>query len=135
MKKVLFLLICLVFILSICFAEQLQEVFVSVYPIKINGSDYTPQMPVLNYQGRTYLALREFGTATNNGIDFVDETILITTPASVADLNLVYVSKGGNKYHFDEHCNGATYHRTPLEDAVNIMKLDPCEKCVLKEGN
>lgn len=136
MKRILIIaFILIISIVSIVFAnEQLQEVFTSQFPIKINGVQYTPEMPVLSYQGRTYLALREFGTATNNKIDFVDSTILIDTPATVDSLNLVYVSKGGKKYHYDEHCNGADYHRTPYEDAIGIMNLEPCEKCVLKGG-
>lgn len=134
MKKILIITaVLIVSVISIVFAsDALQDVFISQFPIKINGVDYTAENPVLSYQGRTYLALREFGTATNNKIDFVDKTILIDTPVTVDSLNIVYVSKGGNKYHYDEHCNGATYHRTPLEDAINVMKLDPCEKCVLK---
>ena len=127
MKKFIFILLVL-FLFSVCFAEELTEVFTSAFPIMLNNAEYIPENPVLNYQGRTYLALREFATVTGNNIDFKDNTIYINTP------NLVYVSKGGNKYHYDEHCNGATYHRTPLEDARSIMNLTPCEKCVLKEG-
>lgn len=115
-------------------ADMLKDVYTSQFPIKINGQAYTAEMPVLNYQGRTYLALREFGTVTNNEIDFQDNTIIINNNNNKEhnDSKIVYVSKGGSKYHYDEHCNGATYHRTYLEDAVNIMNLQPCEKCVLK---
>ena len=60
-------------------SEMLTEVYTSNFPIKINGKAYTAEMPVLNYQGRTYLALREFGTATGNTIDFKDNTIIINT--------------------------------------------------------
>ena len=71
MKKIFLITFALITVLcTIVFAsEQLQDVFNSNFPISINGQTYTPQMPVLNYQGRTYLALREFGTATNNEID------------------------------------------------------------------
>lgn len=135
MKKGFILGIACATILTASFsyaADMLAEVYTSTFPIKLNGSIYTPEMPVLNYQGRTYLALREFGTVTNNEIDFQDNTIIINNQKEADDLNMVYVSKGGSKYHYDEHCNGATYHRTPLEDATSIMKLQPCEKCVLK---
>lgn len=65
---------------GIAFAsEMLSEVYKSEFPIKINGKAYTAEMPVLNYQGRTYLALREFGTATGNNIDFQNNTIIINT--------------------------------------------------------
>ena len=58
-------------------AEMLSNVYISQFPIKLNGEVYNAEMPVLNYQGRTYLALREFGTVTNNEIDFKNNTIII----------------------------------------------------------
>lgn len=58
-------------------SEMLSNVYISSFPIKLNGESYMAEMPVLNYQGRTYLALREFGTVTGNEIDFIDNTIII----------------------------------------------------------
>lgn len=58
-------------------ASQVLDVYYSEFPITIDGYDYSPTMPVLNYQGRTYLALREFGNATGTNVDFVDNTITI----------------------------------------------------------
>ena len=45
--------------------------------VTVNGKTYNADMPVLNYQGRTYLALRELGTVTGNEVDFVDNNIII----------------------------------------------------------
>ena len=58
-------------------AEMLNDVYISTFPIKLNGQPYKAEMPVLNYQGRTYLALREFGTVTGNEVDFQNNTIII----------------------------------------------------------
>jgi hypothetical protein len=53
------------------------EVYLSKFPVKVNDMAYSPIMPVLNYQGRTYLALREFATITDNTVDFSNNTILV----------------------------------------------------------
>ena len=63
----------------VCATEYVSNVILSPFPIQLNGKAYTPEMPILNYQGRTYLALREFGTVTNNEIDFVNNTIIINS--------------------------------------------------------
>ena len=114
----------------------MQDVFISNFPISIDGQTYTPQMPVLNYQGRTYLPLREFGTATNNEIDFKDNTIIINTKPFYANESerLIYMTRTGQKYHYDGNCNGGDYFRTTLSDAQKLG-LQPCEKCVLKNGS
>ena len=114
-------------------AEMLSEVYTSHFPIKIDGKEYTSQMPILNYQGRTYLPLREFGTATNNEVDFKDNTIIINTKPYYASENekLIYMTRTGQKYHYDSSCNGGDYFRTTLSDAQKLG-LQPCEKCVLK---
>lgn len=57
--------------------SQVSEVYYSQFPIEVNGESYTPEMPVLNYMGRTYLALREFATVTGNIVDFKYGTIIL----------------------------------------------------------
>ena len=113
--------------------DMLSEVYTSQFPIKIDGKEYTPEMPILSYQGRTYLPLREFGTATNNKVDFQDNTILIDTKSMYTDESerLIYTTRTGQKYHYDGSCNGGDYFRTTLSDAQKLG-LQPCEKCVLK---
>lgn len=60
-------------------ASQLANVYLSPFDIKLDGKEYKAEMPVLNYQGRTYLALREMGTVLGNEIDFENDTIIINT--------------------------------------------------------
>ena len=60
-------------------AAQVAEVYFSSFPITVNDESYTSTMPILNYQGRTYLPLREFGNATGTNVDFVNNTIKINT--------------------------------------------------------
>lgn len=117
--------VCLAFGGLVYGSSQVADVYFSEYPIKINGNSYTAEMPVLNYQDRTYLALREFGTATNNEIDFVDETIIINNTTTEQS---VYITRTGSKYHYSNFCNGGTYIKTSLEDALKL-KLEPCNKC------
>lgn len=135
MKKGFILGVVVTFILAsvVLASDALQNVFTSTFPIKIDGKEYISEMPILNYQGRTYLPLREFGTATNNKVDFQDNTILINTKAMSTDESekLIYMTRTGQKYHYDGSCNGGDYFRTTLSDAQKLG-LQPCEKCVLK---
>lgn len=80
MKNKLFVFIMLVVIFcSITFANStVQDVYYSSFPITVNGQSYTSEMPILNYQGRTYLPLREFGNATGINVDFVNNTIAVS---------------------------------------------------------
>lgn len=59
--------------------SEASEVYYSEFPIKVNGEIYTPEMPVLNYMGRTYLPLREFSTITGNIVDFVNGEIIVNS--------------------------------------------------------
>lgn len=56
---------------------QLKDVYLSPFKIILNGAEYSNEMPVLNYEGRTYLALRELGTVLGNNIDFIDDKVII----------------------------------------------------------
>lgn len=80
MKNKLFIITILVaFFCSITFANStVQDVYYSSFPITVNGQTYTSEMPILNYQGRTYLPLREFGNATGINVDFVNNTITVS---------------------------------------------------------
>lgn len=91
---------------GVAFATNaLSDVYTSSFPIKINGQAYTPDMPVLNYQGRTYLALREFGTVTGNTIDFQDNTIIVNTKDYVSEIT--NSTNIGNAFTYDK--NGKKY--------------------------
>lgn len=56
-----------------------------------------------------------------------------TTPAPVVTeapkSRTVYVTKTGKRYHYDSHCNGATYYESDLDSATR-QGLTPCKKCV-----
>lgn len=58
-------------------STQIANVYLSPFSIKLDGNKYNSEMPVLNYQGRTYLALRELGTVLGNEIDFKNDEIII----------------------------------------------------------
>lgn len=80
MKKgfILGIVVTIVLTASITFgSSMISDVFISQFPILVNGKSYSSQLPILNYQGRTYLPLREFGDATNINVDFRDNTIII----------------------------------------------------------
>ena len=51
------------------------EVYNNQFPILLNGKEYTTQMPILNYQERTYVPLRELAELTGSEVDFIDNKI------------------------------------------------------------
>ena len=75
---------------------QVSEVYYSEFPIEVNGESYTPEMPVLNYMGRTYLSLREFATITGNIVDFMDETIIVNSSQYTKEEDIAF-NKGIQK--------------------------------------
>lgn len=81
MKKYLITLMVLFTIVgTLTFASSVvEDVYHSTFPITVNNQKYVSEMPILNYQGRTYLPLREFGNTTGVNVDFKDNTILIDT--------------------------------------------------------
>lgn len=81
MKKYL-ILVCIICtsLFSCVYAGNLvKKVYFSPYPILIDNKEYSSEMPILSYQDRTYVALREFSEMVGVKIDFVDETIIIDT--------------------------------------------------------
>lgn len=78
MKKFLVCLMCCFSIFTLCSATStVEDVYLNEFDILVNGEDYSPTLPVLNYQGRTYLPLNEFGTITGNDINFTNNTIFV----------------------------------------------------------
>lgn len=53
------------------------EVYLNSYPIYANGNLYNSTLPLLNYQGRTYVPLSEFGNLTKSNVRFVNNTIFV----------------------------------------------------------
>lgn len=159
MKKVFVLFFALFTMFStIVYAGNLvKKVYFSPYPILIDGEEYSSEMPILQYQERTYVALREFSEMVDVHVDFRDNVIIIKTKEDVKnnfgktegireDINdeqnkiveseesstsnskIVYVSKTGKKYHKLSNCNSATYFEITLSDAIK-EGYTPCLRC------
>ena len=135
---------------SIAYAGILvKKVYFSSFPIVINGKNYSSESPILSYQNRTYVALREFAEMVDVNVDFVDGTIIINsldismnelenTNSNMDDKEidkndnvesnnrLVYVSKSGSKYHLSKDCNVNAYFSLSLamarEDGYTLCK-------------
>lgn len=54
-----------------------KKVYFSSYPIIINDKEYSSETPILNYQDRTYVSLREFSEMVGVEVDFKDNIIII----------------------------------------------------------
>lgn len=87
MKRIGILFVMLILSLTSCvYAGNLvKKVYFSPYPILINDQEYSSEMPILSYQDRTYVALREFSEMVGVEIDFIEETIIINTDARKED--------------------------------------------------
>lgn len=55
------------------------EVYLSPFPVYVNGNKYNPTSPMLNYQGKTYVPLSEFGSLTNSNVSFNNNTVFINS--------------------------------------------------------
>lgn len=56
-----------------------KKVYFSPYPILIDNEEYSSETPILQYQDRTYVALREFSEMVGVDVDFVGNRIIINT--------------------------------------------------------
>lgn len=59
-----------------------KRVYFSPYPILIDNEEYSSETPILQYQDRTYVALREFSEMVGVDVDFVNNQIIIDTKKS-----------------------------------------------------
>ena len=57
------------------------NVYISTFPIMLNGKNYTSTSKILNYEGTTYVPLRELSTVTGSEVNFKDNTIYIDNNA------------------------------------------------------
>lgn len=152
MKKFwLFFLVVLSMFSTIVYAGNLvKKVYFSPYPIEIDGEEYSSEMPILQYQERTYVALREFSEMINVDVDFIENKIVIkSNDKNVGEVdtqikmedehdenkenatlktNVVYISKSGKKYHKLSNCNNATYFEVTLSEAIS-EGYTPCLRC------
>lgn len=76
-------------------STYLSGVYLNKYPIYANGNSYNPTLPLLNYQGRTYVPLSEFGTLTKSNVRFTNNTIYVES----SDYNYNYNYNYNNTYN------------------------------------
>lgn len=57
------------------------KIYLSSHAINVDGKAYTAENPLLNYEGTTYVPLREFATITGSTVNYKDGTITIKKPA------------------------------------------------------
>ena len=131
----------------VCAGNLVKKVYFSPYPIKIDGEEYSSEMPILQYQERTYVALREFAEMVNVEVSFLNNQIIIKTSEEDIEIfyesnnveeskqeveepkkNVVYISKTGKKYHRISNCNNANYFEVSLSEAI-AKGCTPCLRC------
>lgn len=143
------LILCMTFILTtyaISYAGNLvKKVYFSSFSIHIDGENYSSENPILTYQNKTYVPLREFSEMVGVDIDFKNGEIYIDTEEydeeekldnknletdndmntilgqeEVAKENgtVVYVSKTGAKYHKTKQCTKSAYNQIELSKAI-----------------
>ncbi len=78
------------------------EVYLSPFPVYVNGNKYNPTSPMLNYQGKTYVPLSEFGSLTNSNVSFNNNTVLI------------------NSNDYNSYYNYPSYSQTTSRDDMEI---------------
>ena len=74
-----FFVVCTMFSTIVYAGNLVKKVYFSPHPIVIDGEQYSSEMPVLQYQERTYVALREFSEMVDVFVDFKDGTMIIET--------------------------------------------------------
>lgn len=92
--------------------------------VDANGSAVEP----FAIAGTTYLPVRAVSDALGLevGWDAATSTVILATPEAERP---VYITRTGEKYHYDSACNGGTYYEVTLQTALD-MGLAPCDKCV-----
>lgn len=106
--------------------------------ITLNGSSVTPKdangkvVEPFAINGTTYLPVRAVGEALGLDVNWDGATSTVVLTSKDSSTNNVYITKTGEKYHYDNSCNGGTYWPVPLSTAQG-MGLEPCSKCVLDD--
>ncbi|MBE5813442.1 MAG: hypothetical protein E7314_07370 [Clostridiales bacterium] len=63
------------------------KIYLSSHAINVDGKAYKAENPLLNYEGTTYVPLREFGTITGSTVSFKDGTITVKRPTGTTTTN------------------------------------------------
>lgn len=87
-----------------------------VEPFKFGGTNYVPARALAEALGLTV------------SWDGANSTVVLAHPEA---LKPTYITRTGERYHYDSQCNGGTYWEVPFATATG-MGLTPCDKCVLK---
>lgn len=69
---------------------------------------------------------------TTTTVTTTTSPVITGTPTSVDSspiVHIIYITKTGKKYHYDDTCNGGKYYESTLEEALR-RGLTPCSKCV-----
>ena len=74
------------------------NVYSNQFPIVFNGNKYNASMPLLNYQDRTYVPLRELATLTGSFVDFNNDTIIINNNKESKYIGKWYLEYGDDSY-------------------------------------
>lgn len=80
MKKIIIsFAIVMVLLTSVNFASNtIADVYLNEFNLKVNGDDYTPSLPLLNYEGRTYIPLSNVAELSKLQLRFESPNIFIT---------------------------------------------------------
>lgn len=104
----------------------------AITPTDASGNTVEPFI----IDGTTYLPIRAIANALGLDVawDNNTKTATLTSPSygqseEQANTVSVYITRTGEKYHYDNSCNGGTYYEVTLQEALN-MGLEPCSKCV-----
>jgi hypothetical protein len=84
-KKILFISFIFLLVLStVGWAKsETYTVYKNTFPIVVNGQEYTSDLPILNFQGRTYVPLKIVGDMLGASVKFDEQAnkVLIENPA------------------------------------------------------
>ncbi len=98
-RSMIFICIGIVMLTSIAFAGNLvKNVSFSTFPILLDGERYSSETPILSYQDRTYIALREFSELINVGVDFNEGTIYLDT-SEIGEENIRMYERLDKRYN------------------------------------
>lgn len=95
----------------------------------VNGEARTLDVPAKLINGRTMVPARFISETFGCKVTWYGKTETAAIANGLRDQQ-IYVTKTGKHYHFNETCNGGTYRKADLAEAMG-RGLTPCDKCVL----
>lgn len=95
----------------------------------VNGEAKELDVPAQIINDRTMVPARFISETLNCKVTWDGHTKTAAVADKLRDYQ-IYVTPTGQRYHFDEHCNGGTYKLSTLAEAMG-RGLTPCNKCVV----